>query len=81
MRNSLIAFALLWAAHAAAQSLAAGPMVGATDMHTTTIWLQATATRRFPDGVLYAAHDDEGVGAFAWRDIATALWLPVSCSD
>jgi alkaline phosphatase D len=46
MRIPLIAFALLWATHAAAQSLAAGPMVGATDMHGTTIWLQATAPAR-----------------------------------
>src|SRR6185369_3647544 len=29
-----------------AASLAAGPMVGATDMHTTTVWLQTTAPAR-----------------------------------
>ena len=43
------------------------------------IWLQQGPTARFPNGVLYAAHDDRGVGAFDWRDIAKALDLRTAC--
>jgi len=46
---------------------------------TDGISLHSVATRRFPEGVLYAAHDDRGVGAFDWRDIATALDLRQNC--
>ena len=49
----------------------AGKVVGNTD----GIWLHQGATPRFPQGVLYAVHDDMGVGAFDWRDIAAALKL------
>ena len=47
---------------------------------TDGISLHSVATRRFPEGVLYAAHDDRGVGAFDWRDIATALDLRQNCA-
>ena len=53
----------------------AGNQVALTD----GIWLQASGTQRFPAGVLYAAHDDAGVGAFDWKDIAAALGLRVDC--
>lgn len=53
----------------------AGDHVALTD----GIWLHASGTPRFPAGVLYAAHDDRGVGAFDWRDIAAALDLRISC--
>ena len=46
---------------------------------TDGISLHSVATRRFPEGVLYAAHDDRGVGAFDWRDIAKALDLRQNC--
>lgn len=49
----------------------AGKVVGNTD----GIWLHQGATARFPQGVFYAVHDDMGVGAFDWRDIAAALQL------
>ena len=53
----------------------AGDHVALTD----GIWLHASGTPRFPAGVLYAAHDDRGVGAFDWRDIAAALKLRTTC--
>ncbi len=53
----------------------AGNVVGNTD----GIWLQQGATKRFPAGVFYAVHDDMGVGAFDWRDIARALKLRERC--
>ena len=46
---------------------------------TDGIWLHASGTQRFPHGVLYAAHDDRGVGAFDWREIAKALDLRENC--
>ncbi len=57
----------------------AGSFTGTTLAMTDGIWLQAAGSRRFPYGVLYAAHDDAGAGAFDWRDIATALKLPRTC--
>lgn len=53
----------------------AGDHVALTD----GIWLHASGTPRFPAGVLYAAHDDRGVGAFDWREIAAALKLRETC--
>ena len=49
-------------------------------LRLSALTLHSVATRRFPEGVLYAAHDDRGVGAFDWRDIATALNLRQNCS-
>jgi 3-phytase len=46
---------------------------------TDGIALHSVGTRRFPGGVLYASHDDQGVGAFDWRDIARALDLREAC--
>jgi 3-phytase len=56
-----------------------GSFKGETLAATDGIWLHSVATRRFPGGVLYAAHDDEGAGAFDWRDIARALGLRPGC--
>lgn len=53
----------------------AGDEVALTD----GIWLHASGTPRFPAGVLYAAHDDAGVGAFDWREIARGLGLRETC--
>ncbi|WP_043690393.1 phytase [Luteimonas huabeiensis] len=52
-----------------------GGVAGAKVANTDGIWLQ-DATRAFPEGVLYAVHDDQGMVAFDWRDIARALDLP-----
>ena len=56
-----------------------GAFAGKTVANTDGVWLQQAATTRFPQGVFYAEHDDMGVGAFDWRDIASALELRVSC--
>ncbi|WP_441820895.1 phytase [Lysobacter sp. TAB13] len=53
----------------------AGGAVGNTD----GVWLQQSGSVRFPDGVFYAVHDDQAVGAFDWRDIARALNLRSRC--
>lgn len=57
-----------------------GSFAGNTVSLTDGIWLHSVATKRFPYGVLYAAHDDQGAGAFDWRDIAAALSLRKDCS-
>lgn len=54
-----------------------GAVTGAQVANTDGIWLDASTSERFPEGVLYAVHDDQGVVAFDWRDIAKALSLPV----
>jgi 3-phytase len=56
-----------------------GSFAGHTVALTDGIWLQPAGTARFPNGVLYAAHDDQGAGAFDWRDIAKALNLRIDC--
>ncbi len=53
-----------------------GAVTGRTVANTDGIWLHDTASQRFPEGVLYAVHDDQGMVAFDWRDIASALSLP-----
>lgn len=58
-----------------------GAFSGETVGNTDGVWLQQGATRRFPAGVFYAVHDDMGVGAFDWRDIAKALSLRERCEN
>ena len=53
-----------------------GAVAGATVANTDGIWLHDAPSQRFPEGVLYAVHDDQGVVALDWRDIAGALSLP-----
>ena len=53
-----------------------GAVSGPTVANTDGIWLHDAPTARFPDGVLYAVHDDQGAVAIDWRDIANALELP-----
>lgn len=53
-----------------------GAVTGRAVANTDGIWLHQSGTARFPDGVLYAVHDDQGMVAFDWRDIAGALSLP-----
>lgn len=57
-----------------------GAFAGQTVANTDGIWLHQDATTRFPNGVFYAVHDDQGVGAFDWRDIAKALNLRADCA-
>jgi 3-phytase len=64
------------------QSLAhVGSFAGNTVANTDGVWLHQAASERFPAGVFYAVHDDQGVAAFDWRDIARALKLPEGCAS
>ncbi|MGO1069952.1 phytase [Lysobacter sp. CA199] len=56
-----------------------GAFAGRTVGNTDGVWLQQAGSTRFPDGVFYAVHDDQAVGAFDWRDIANALNLRSRC--
>ena len=56
-----------------------GSFNGGKTAMTDGIWLHQDATAAFPDGVLYAAHNDEGVAAFDWRVIAEALDIRPRC--
>jgi len=53
-----------------------GAVAGRSVANTDGIWLHDLPSQRFPEGVLYAVHDDQGVVALDWRDIAGALSLP-----
>ena len=56
-----------------------GAFAGRTVANTDGVWLHQAPTTRFPKGVFYAVHDDKAVGAFDWRDVATALDLRQDC--
>jgi len=58
-----------------------GAFRGETVANTDGIWLHQAGTRRFPDGALYAVHDDQGVVGFDWRDVAVALSLRTCSPD
>lgn len=53
-----------------------GAVAGKTVANTDGIWLHDAPTAKFPDGVLYAVHDDQGMVAFDWRGLSDALSLP-----
>ncbi|MGY1529653.1 phytase [Luteimonas sp. A649] len=53
-----------------------GAVAGPTVANTDGIWLHDAPASGFPDGVLYAVHDDQGAVAIDWREIASALELP-----
>ncbi|HEX4854396.1 phytase [Arenimonas sp.] len=57
-----------------------GAFAGQAVANTDGVWLHQAGTKRFPAGVFYAVHDDMGVGAFDWLDIAKALGLRETCS-
>ena len=52
------------------------PLGGEATGLTDGVWLDERGDARFPQGAFYASHLDQGVAAFDWRDIATALELP-----
>lgn len=52
-----------------------GAVAGKSVANTDGIWLHDVPSARFPEGALYAVHDDQGVVALDWRDIAGALDL------
>ena len=47
--------------------------------NTDGIWLRQGGSGRFPDGALFAVHDDRAVAAIAWPRIADALELRRRC--
>nr|WP_330217139.1 phytase [Pseudoxanthomonas suwonensis] len=53
-----------------------GAVTGVMVANTDGIWLHDVASDRFPEGVLYAVHDDQGVVALDWREMARTLSLP-----
>lgn len=58
-----------------------GTFHGNTVQFTDGVALHALPTRRFPAGVFYAVHHDQGVVAFDWREIAAALNLRAGCPE
>ncbi|WP_425600246.1 phytase [Lysobacter arenosi] len=52
-----------------------GAFAGGKTANTDGVWLDQSASARFPQGVFYAVDDDQAVAAFDWRDIARALSL------
>jgi 3-phytase len=58
-----------------------GTFHGNTVQFTDGVALQPMPTARFPAGVFYAVHHDQGVVAFDWRDVASALGLRASCAQ
>jgi 3-phytase len=58
-----------------------GAFAGHKVANTDGVWLNQAPTTRFPHGVFYAVHDDQGIGAFDWRDIAKALDLRETCAS
>ena len=60
---------------------AAGSFQGQVTAHTDGIALDATASGRFPGGVLYAVSDDALITAFDLRDVAATLGLDRACTE
>jgi len=58
-----------------------GAFQGNSVANTDGIWMMQQASPRFPQGALYAVHDDQGVVAFDWEQIAKALSLPLECAS
>ena len=56
-----------------------GSFHGNTVQFTDGVALHPFPTARFPAGVFYAVHHDQGVVAFDWRDVADALNLRAGC--
>src|SRR3546814_2410237 len=52
-----------------------GAVAGESVANTDGIWLHDAPSTRFPEGALYAVHDDQGMVALDWRAIAGALYL------
>lgn len=47
--------------------------------NTDGIWMQQAGSARFPNGALFAVHDDRSVAAIAWPRIAIELNLRLGC--
>ena len=53
-----------------------GTFAGRTTQNTDGIWFDPTPVTDRPRGTLYAIHDDQGLSAFDWAEVLTALGLP-----
>lgn len=58
-----------------------GSFHGNTVQFTDGVALHPFPTARFPAGVFYAVHHDQGVVAFDWRDVADTLNLRAGCAQ
>lgn len=58
-----------------------GTFRGNTVQFTDGVALHPLPTERFPAGAFYAVHHDQGVVAFDWREIASALNLRSGCGQ
>lgn len=56
-----------------------GGFEGAVTRNTDGIWLNQAPLAGFPEGALFAVHDDQAASAFDWRDIVAALGLRGGC--
>lgn len=59
----------------------AGRFQGERTANTDGIALQAVGDAAFPGGALYAVHDDRGIAAFDWTEVAAALGLRPRCME
>lgn len=58
-----------------------GTFHGAVVANTDGVTLTRESSERFPEGAFYAVHDDQGVGAFDLREIASAVGLEAVCQE
>jgi 3-phytase len=56
-----------------------GSFAGEVTANTDGIWLTQGTVPGLGQGALVALHDDGGLGAFAWEDVAGALGLETGC--
>ena len=57
-----------------------GSFAGEVTANTDGIWLTQESVPGMGAGALFALHDDGGLAAFAWDDIAGAMGLEAGCS-
>jgi 3-phytase len=57
-----------------------GSFAGEVTANTDGIWLTQETVAGLGRGALFALHDDGGVAAFAWDDIASAFGLRTGCT-
>jgi len=58
-----------------------GSFEGETTAHTDGVALHAASTREFPNGALFAVHDDKSVTAFDLAEVARVLQLSPDCAQ
>jgi 3-phytase len=58
-----------------------GSFQGETTAHTDGVALHAASTMAFPNGALFAVHDDKSVAAFDLAEVARVLQLSPTCAQ